>query len=99
MFATLFTGIGAKIIGVVVALGILGGAYAWITTGAYNRGYAKGEADVTARMTKVIEAQRKVATENADKWHATPPSERINELRRRCVAACEGEAKCVAACQ
>lgn len=95
LLSTLAGKIGAGLL--IVAL--LGGGYAWIAISNYNRGYAKGEADTNARMAKVIEAQRKVALENADKWKAMPPTEKINELKRRCVAACEQEPKCVAACQ
>ncbi|MCW5615881.1 MAG: hypothetical protein KIT32_12240 [Rhodocyclaceae bacterium] len=93
------TALWIKLGGALAALAAAAGLYAWITTAAFNRGYAKGEADTNARMAKVIEAQRRVATENAEKWKALPPSEKINELKRRCVAACEQEPKCIAACQ
>lgn len=77
---------------------LLGGGYAWITTGAYNRGHAAGSAEMAAKMAKVIAAERKTATENMDKWKAKTPGERTSELKRRCVQACDGEPLCVKAC-
>lgn len=83
----------------VAGLALLIGAYAWITTGAYNRGHDAGSAEMAAKMAKVIAAERKTATENMDKWKAKTPGERTSELKRRCVQACDGEPLCVKACQ
>lgn len=95
----LLGGLGGKLIAIVAALGILGGAYLWITTAAYNRGHVAGVTETTERMKKAIDGMKKVATENQDQWQRKTPTEKVSELQKRCVAACQQEPKCEAACR
>ena len=78
---------------------ILGGGYALITTKAYNRGHAAGVTETTERMKKAIEEMRKIAVSTQSEWQRKTPGEKTLELQKRCVAACQQEPKCEAACR
>lgn len=73
--------------------------YAWITTAAYNRGYDRGVTETTERMKKAIAEMQKFAVQRRSDWDRKTPGEKTLELQKRCVAACQQEPKCEAACR
>ena len=85
-------------LGLLGGIGLLVGAYAWITTGAYNRGHEAGVAETTERMKKAVAEMRKIAVGNQSEWQRKTPGEKTTELQKRCVAACQQEPKCEKAC-
>ena len=84
----LLGGIGGKIIGALLIVGVLGGAYAWVTTGAYNRGVAATE----KRMVEIIAKQKRAVLADAERLRALPPEALDEELRKLCRAHGGGEA-------
>lgn len=84
---------------VLAVLLVLGGGYAWITTKAYNRGHAAGVTETTERMKKAIAEMQRTASQTQQEWQRKTPGEKTAELQRRCVAACQQEPKCEAACR
>lgn len=91
------------ILGIVVAGAVsVGGAVTYhevAKSRAFDRGKAEGIAETTERMTKAIQQMRQAATENQAEWAKKTPGEKTAELQRRCVAGCQGEPKCEAACK
>ena len=53
MFAGIFASLGGKLIAGVAALAFLLGVYAWITTGAYNRGFAERDTQAREQIAKM----------------------------------------------
>ena len=98
MIATLLGTLGGKIGTALLLVVVLGGGYALVTTKAYNRGHAAGVTETTERMKKAIEEMRKIAVSTQSEWQRKTPGEKTTELQKRCVAACQQEPKCEAAC-
>ena len=101
MISALLSTVAGKIGAVASVLILLGGGIAYheiAKSRAYNRGHEAGVSETTERMKKVIEEQRKIATDNSEKWRQAPSTEKGKELKRRCVAACQEEPVCVKAC-
>jgi len=99
MIAALLGSLWGKAGMVLAALLVLGGGYALVTTKAYNRGHAAGVTETTERMKKAIEEMRKIAVSTQSEWQKKTPGEKTTELQKRCVAACQQEPKCEAACR
>ena len=84
------SGVGGKIVAGVAALGILAGAYAWITTGAYNRGVKA----TVERMQVLIDKGKAIVGADMDRVKKLPPDELDDELRRLCEKHKKAEEKC-----
>lgn len=66
------------------------GAYAWVTTGAYNRGVR----DRDAAAVKIIAEQKKAVVADAERVHGMTPDELDAEFKKRCRAAGGTEEQC-----
>ena len=82
--------IGAKLLGVVLLVSLLGVAYAWVTTGAYNRGVA---ATVQKMQVLIDKGAGRVKTD-LDKLKTLTEDKLDEELRRLCELHKKPEEKC-----
>ena len=77
----LFGGLVGKLFGIVLLLGVLGGAYAYVTTGAYNRGVTATE----KRMADAIAKMKRATLAKAEEIRALPPDKLDEALRKICL--------------
>lgn len=73
-----------------ITAGVVAGAYAWVTTGAYNRGVR----DRDAEAVKIIAAEKKAAIQDSENVKRLSPSQLDQEIVRRCRESGGTEAQC-----
>ena len=74
----------------VVPLLLLGGAYLWITTAAYNRGVAATE----QKMIRYIAIQKKAVTDDVQGHQTMTDDELDAALKKKCLEAGGSKEQC-----